>query len=235
MQPTSSEPSFASEPTVVAESRGEWAAVWVGFPALGAAAGLALTPISNWMVSLPWAFMQGPFRLVNHLAGPTFTIAAVVVGAVAGLVLAAIGAAERLTVTVSGRGVTLRRDGTDRHVDRAAVAGAFRDGKDLVLHGPSAEEVAREKADLSTAELAAAFRAHGYRWHDADPFAADFRLWVRDAPGLPDGADAVLAARRRAIEKNEQEEAAELRTELARLGVVVRDEKKRQYWRRVSG
>jgi hypothetical protein len=35
--------------------------------------------------------------------------------------------------------------------------------------------------------------------------------------------------------KGHDEDIAELRTELAKLGIVVRDEKKRQYWRRIRG
>jgi cysteinyl-tRNA synthetase len=49
---------------------------------------------------------------------------------------------------------------------------------------------------------------------------------VPGVDGLPPGADALLTAR----EKN-SDDADELRAELARLGVVVRDEKGKQYWR----
>ncbi|PSK63604.1 hypothetical protein B0E53_04446 [Micromonospora sp. MH33] len=45
----------------------------------------------------------------------------------------------------------------------------------------------------------------------------------------------MLRARQRAVDAGRGGEAAELRGELARLGVVVRDEGKRQYWRLVAG
>ncbi|MET9022080.1 hypothetical protein ABZV93_19070 [Actinopolymorpha sp. NPDC004070] len=41
-----------------------------------------------------------------------------------------------------------------------------------------------------------------------------------------------LRARRRALAENDDTDAEQLRTELGRLGVVVRDEHKRQQWRR---
>jgi hypothetical protein len=63
----------------------------------------------------------------------------------------------------------------------------------------------------------------------------EYRRWVPDTPDLPIGADALLKARQRALDSDQGGDVAELRDELARLGVVVRDEAKRQYWRRHSG
>jgi hypothetical protein len=54
---------------------------------------------------------------------------------------------------------------------------------------------------------------------------------VPDLAGLPDGANALLAARAKALKKRDADESAVLLTELHRLGVVVRVEKGRQYWR----
>ncbi|WP_420708742.1 CysS/YqeB C-terminal domain-containing protein [Streptomyces sp. NRRL S-1813] len=50
---------------------------------------------------------------------------------------------------------------------------------------------------------------------------------------MPDAANAFLKARQGALEKKgpSDDDTRELRAELARLGVVVRDEKGRQYWR----
>jgi hypothetical protein len=54
---------------------------------------------------------------------------------------------------------------------------------------------------------------------------------VPDLPGLPAGADALLRARERAIERDRRDDARELRRELGLIGVVLRDDSKRQYWR----
>jgi hypothetical protein len=51
-------------------------------------------------------------------------------------------------------------------------------------------------------------------------------------PGLPEGANALLNARTRALAKKQKDDEAELRREVGTLGVVVRDEGTRQYWRR---
>jgi cysteinyl-tRNA synthetase len=66
----------------------------------------------------------------------------------------------------------------------------------------------------------------------AVPRARHFRRWVADMPELPVDADALLRAREKALDKGDDDDAAELRAQLAKLGVVVRDQKERQYWRR---
>ncbi|WP_442930243.1 CysS/YqeB C-terminal domain-containing protein [Micromonospora sp. LH3U1] len=45
------------------------------------------------------------------------------------------------------------------------------------------------------------------------------------------GADALLRARERAVRRDRRDDARELRRELGLIGVVLRDEDKRQYWR----
>jgi len=209
-----------------------WGAILVGFPLIGAAAGWGLLAITDWVSSLPWAPMQGAFELVQRFAGTPLTVGAIVVGAIAGIVLALMGVAVRLTVTVGDSEVRLQRDRTATSVERPRVAAVFVDGKELVLQTGAGEELAREKSDLSSAALAAAFRARGYPWRDeGDPHAASFRPWVDGADGLPAGANAVLKARGAALKEDQKEQVTELRTELGRIGVVVRDVKQRQYWR----
>jgi len=207
--------------------------MWGGFPVLGAGLGWLLKSGAGWVASLPWAPFQGLFELVDSAPEPYATIGAPVLGGLAGLCLAFLGAQESLTVVVADDRVTLQRgDGGVQEIDRGAVAGVFLDGKQLVLLGRATDELAREKSDLGAARLTEAFRAHGYPWlAEGDPYRDEYRRWVPDMPELPTGADALLKARDRALRKGENRDLAELRTELARLGVVVRDEEKRQYWR----
>jgi len=113
------------------------------------------------------------------------------------------------------------------------VAAVFLDGKDLVVLGPDTAELARERTDHGADRLRGAFEAHGYRWCDADPHRDAFQRWVDGMPGLEQHAQAVLRARRTALEAKDTDDGAELRAELARLGVVVREEGHRQYWRPV--
>lgn len=219
--------------TVVAAPGWDRLLMWGGFPVLGAGLGWLLKAGAGWVASLPWAPFQGPFELVASAPEPYATIGAPVLGGLAGLVLAFLGAQESLTVTVADDRVSLRRgDGEIREIDRSAVAGVFLDGKQIVLLGRSTDELAREKSDLDATRLTEAFRAHGYPWlAEGDPYRHEYRRWVPGLPELPTGADALLKARERALRKGENQDVVELRTELAQLGVVVRDEEKRQYWR----
>ncbi|MFY1668683.1 YqeB family protein [Plantactinospora sp. WMMB334] len=220
---------------VVAEPAGLVVLVWLLFPVLGAALLWLVRSSAGWVAALRWMPMRGPFRLIDAVDEPWATGGALLLGALGGLLVAAVAAAERLTVTVAGEGVTLVRDDVTRRIARDGITGAFRDGSRLVLLGPAAEELVRESSDLPADRLRAAFEAYGYRWYaDGDPFRAEYRRWTDGGPDLPPGANPLLRARQRALDRNDRADAVELRTELARLGVVVREEGRRQYWRRAG-
>ncbi|GAB4051951.1 YqeB family protein [Catellatospora paridis] len=219
--------------TVVAVPAGERALIAWGFPIAGMALGWLLKAAAGWIAGLSWAPLQGPFKLIAQIPEPWATVGALGLGLVAGLLLVLTAIGERLTVTVRDDAAVLARvDGPSHTVARAGVTSVFVDGKQLVLQGADGWEHARESSDLRPAELRAAFTAHGYPWRDeGDPHRDLFRLWVPDLPGLPDGANALLAARAKALSKREEAESAVLRQELRRLGVLVREEQRRQYWR----
>lgn len=222
--------------SVVAEPLFVRVVVWVGMPLLGAGAGWLVRWGADWADSLPWAPFDGLWRLVASLPEPEVTVGAVVVGALLGLGVSLVAAAERLTVTVTPGSVTLRRgNGSVREIHRAAIGAAFLDGKQLVLLGRTTEELAREQSDLEGKDLAGAFTAHGYPWHaGGDPHRDEYRRYVEGMPDLPPGADALLRARQRALDKGDGDDLAQFRGELARIGLAVRDEKKRQFWRRTA-
>jgi hypothetical protein len=214
------ERAVPSSRTVVATPAWLLALLWVGFPLLGAGAGLALLAAAEWVAGLPWAPFGGPLRLLAWFPRPQATVAVVAAGALGGLVLAHLSVNDSLAVTVSADEVVLRRGRSRQAIPGTAVRGVFLDGKRLVLLGPGGEELAREASDLEAGELAAAVREHGHAWLDGDPYARDYRRWVEGAPGLPAGADALLRARERALTSGDEEDACLLRSELARLGVV---------------
>ncbi|PZF91509.1 hypothetical protein C1I99_23480 [Micromonospora deserti] len=218
-------------PTVVSGGPAELALLWGGFPALGAGAGWLLAAGAGWLAGLPWAPARELFALVAGLPDARATVAGVAVGTLGGLVVAGLGTAERVVVTVDRERVRLRRGGTERAVERRAVRAVFLDGGALVLLDADDGELARERSDLSGARLRSAFRAHGWPWLGADPHRDAYRRWVPGLPGLPAGTDALLRARQRALDRDRGDEARELRGELARCGVVVRDDGRRQWWR----
>ncbi|MBC6457830.1 hypothetical protein [Actinomadura sp. HBU206391] len=218
--------------TVVAEPMEEQILVWVLFPVLGAGAGWLIKLMAGWLADLPFAPFQRGLEFLASSPEPEATLGSLVVGGLAGLAFAGVAAWERLTVTVTGDAVALRSRGTTQEVTRASVSAVFHDEKRLVLLGTVTEELVREGSDLKADRLRDAFLRHGYPWQEGgDPYAGDYRRWVEDLPGLPSGANALLKARGRALERSDTDDARQLRTELAGLGVVVRDEKKHQFWR----
>ncbi|WP_116948666.1 YqeB family protein [Jiangella endophytica] len=219
--------------TVVGRPGWEAVLARVGFPVLGVLVGLGVGPLADWAVDTSWIPGFGPIRFIAELPQPGGTIATVAAGLVLGVLLALTAEGEVLRVGVGSSAVTLTRDGKTRTIARGDVTAVFADGKELVLISRAGLELAREKSDLAPARLAAAFGEQGYPWRpDGDPHRDQYRRWVPDEPELPAGANAVLKARAVALEKGEQTDLAELREELGKLGVVVRDQDKRQYWRR---
>ncbi|GCD35377.1 hypothetical protein OEIGOIKO_03120 [Streptomyces chrestomyceticus JCM 4735] len=239
--PLSKEPSPAHEltahdRTTVGPTTGERAVLWAGFPVLGAVALWLVSRAAGWVASLPWAPMQGPFKLIASAPEPLLSIASVAVGALLGLAVAFFAEREYVTADIGPDRAALTVDGVTRTVPRAATAAVFRDGKNLVLLGHDTAELVRLCGDFDADRFAAAFERHGYPWHpDGDPYAADFRRWVAAQPDLTSAAHALFKARAHALKKGEKKDAEQLREELARLGVVVRDDKdKAQHWRLVQ-
>ncbi|MEU0883533.1 hypothetical protein ABZ345_33425 [Lentzea sp. NPDC005914] len=217
--------------TTVQEAAAVRYGIWVLCPVVGAAVVWGLKLAAGWITTLKWFPFQGVFRLITDIPEPWVTVAALAIGAVAGVVLALMWAAEMMSVEVSHDRVTLTKDDKTFDFGRNEVESVFAEGKQLVLLSPSGAELVRETSDLSKTRLADAFTDQGYRWRDADPFADDFRMWVEHAPELPADVNALFTARRKAIAKYENEEAAELAREIRKRGVYVKDEKRRQYYR----
>ncbi|MFI9045987.1 hypothetical protein [Streptomyces sp. NPDC053427] len=215
--------------TVLGRSTWGTVCVYVAFVLAGAGVGWLVGILADWLVTLPWAPWQGPARLLASIPGPVLPVA----GSVAGLLVGLVAQHEELVIRLTDERVVLRRKGRDREFPHEAIATACRDGKYLVLLGHNGGELTREECDLEAGRVAGAFSEHGYAWADADPYEGEFRRWVPDTPELPAAASALLKARQRVLEKKgpSDDDVRGLRDELARLGVVVRDEKRRQYWR----
>ncbi|MEU9117202.1 hypothetical protein AB0D04_36980 [Streptomyces sp. NPDC048483] len=203
--------------------------VYAALVPAGAGVGRLVGLLADWLVTLPWAPLQGPARLLASVPGPWLPA----VGSVVGLVVGFIAQHEELVIRLSDERVVLTRKGRDQGFPLDAIATVCRDGERLILLGHDGGELAREECDLNAGRLADAFTEHGYAWADADPHHDEFRRWVPGTPELPEAVNAFLNARQKTLEKKgpSDDDVRELREELARLGVVVRDEKRRQYWR----
>lgn len=239
-------PDAARSPrVVVGPTTLDRALLWGGSPVLGALLAYGLLRLAGWMTGLPWAPFQGPARLVDELLGERGLLGVViclVVGTGAGLAFAAYALRDIAVVTVDAERASVALRGARTELARARATAVYVDRKELVVlglrtpadDGPGdalAVELVHVRTELATGRLAAAFRSCGWPWRDDDPWAGDFRRWVPGDPALPPSADAVLRARAAMLEADKSTEAADLRRELARLDVVVRDVGKAQHWR----
>lgn len=207
----------------------------MGFPLLGGLGGWLVKLLAGWIKDLGWVPLPGRFRIAVELATaePYATVGSVVVGVAVGGIVALIAIGEDLRVSIDNDGIHLRRGDDEQHIDRAEVSAVFLEDGALVILGSRSEELARETCDHGK-KLADALTDHGFPWVPSDPHAEDYRRWVPDLPGLPDGADALLRAREQALKEDDVDDARQLRDELADLGVVVRDDGTRQFWRRIG-
>lgn len=220
-----------SAATTVAEHALVRRGSWLICPLLGALLVWLLRLVAAWVAGLEWAPFQGVFELAAAVPDPWGTVGAIGIGAIIGLGFAGLMAQERLTVTVAPEHVTLLVGSSRRQIERAEIGSVFVDHKHLMLLAESGAEQARQPSDLDKRSLRRAFVEHGYPWRDKDPFAGHFSLWVEDTPDLPLRVNVLMAARERALRKRDGKEAALLRTEIVKQGIVLRDENKRQYWR----
>lgn len=205
--------------------------VWAVPPLLGAVVGWFLPAIADWETGLAWVPFQGPLELIATIQGPWIVIVTAVLGLLAGMVLSHIAIKESLAVRLSDREITLRIHEAERTFAREEVSAVFLDGKQLVLLGTEGQELYREKPEAKRDAVAEAFKRHGYSWRDRDPFADDYVRWVADSPELTPAMNALFLAREKAMENEDKEDAADLRLELSKLGITVRDDGKKQYWR----
>jgi hypothetical protein len=164
---------------------------------------------------------------------PHASIGALVIGGLAGLVLATLAALDRLTVTVADDQVTFTRGGVTRAVKRPLVGAVFLDGRRLVLLGRAAEELAREASDLEADRLRDAFVVHGFPWRaGGDPYMDQYRRWVDDLPRPARQRQRAAQGARPGAGQGRRRRGGPAARRPGQAGRRVRDENKRQYWRR---
>ena len=226
--------------TTIGHSASDKLFLYGGLPLLGLVLGYFLPRIADWAAEQKWVPFQGPLELIAKGDAWWVLVICLVVGAGAGLLLAAMALEDTLKVTITNTDVEFLKNQKTARVPRSQIARVFLDGREIVLQDSRSAELARERHDELKSEakkIPAAFRAHGYPWSDAgDPHADEFRRWVEDDPELSASANAVLRARSKSFDQGDKGKAdlRELRAELAKLSIVVRDKDKKQYWRAVQ-
>ncbi|WP_152394478.1 YqeB family protein [Paenibacillus guangzhouensis] len=221
--------------TVVGYSTSTKVMLYGGFGLIGLAVGYFLPRIAEWALKLPWSPFEGPLKLLHSWQGVWLDAGLTLLGFIAGLVIAYLAIQESLVIACSDQEVTLRIDERECTIARGDVGRVFVDRGHLVILGSSGHELAREKSDSKEEQIGRAFTEHGYPYTPGgDPYEAEYRRWVPDTPDLDAAANAILKAREMALKEEEKIDVRDLRQELGKMGIIVRDVEKRQYWRFVK-
>lgn len=230
--------------TIVLQRQG-WLNVvfFAGFPILGAGLGCLLSFVPGWLTRLPdWVdnlpMIPGheQFAMLDGLSGPWLTGILIAVGALAGIVLAAMTLTvptweiSRDSLTITHNNQTLL-DVPLHHIHSLHPEG--QSGEIIVL-GTNTGILARAEVEPNIAELKEAAVRFGLTWHDSDPFESNYVRWLDGDPELSDRVNAILRTRLQAVEKGDEEDGAQLSEALEAEGIVVRNRGGRQQWRRTE-
>lgn len=223
-----------NQETIVGLSKIEKTLYWIIPPVLGAVLGWFLPVIADWVLTIPIVPFKGPLEFITSLNSFWVSIIAAVIGSVAGLFFSQYILTEILQVFISDQNVKLLFKEKEEVIEKKDISAVYLENKDLVVLGHDDTELYRERIESKKMFVESAFKHHGYKWADEDPFKNKYQRWVADHPDFPSHINTLLLARERAILDNKHEEAKILRKDLAKLGVVIQDEDKRQYVRMVS-
>lgn len=138
---------------------------------------------------------------------------------------------ESLEMSIYDDKVILKLRNEETILNKKDILLVFLDKKQLVLLGNDEKEIFRYKQELKENTVRTAFLQHHYSWSDKEPFKEDFQKWVEDSPDVSPAANALLKARKIAIENGEDEEVFQLAKELWKLRVSVKENDNRQYYR----
>lgn len=206
--------------------------MWLGFPLIGLVLGWFLPSIAKWSSSLAWIpFFEGPLKLIASYDGVWVGIITMILGLIAGVAFTFLAFHESLEISLYDDKVVLKLRDDETILNKNDIALVFMDKKQIVLIGHDKKELFRFKQELTKHTVGAAFIKHHYPWSDTDPFHKDFKTWVVDSPDLSPAANALLKARKIALEAGNDEEAFQLVQELWKLRVSVKENDKRQYYR----
>ncbi|MDJ0392689.1 hypothetical protein QMK17_05030 [Rhodococcus sp. G-MC3] len=200
-------------------------------PVVGGLLGFFLPRVAGWATTLAWVPFQGPLELVSSWSDWWVRYVFTVGGVMLGAAFVAFVLYNSVKIVVAEVGIRLTENGETREISRSAAATVFLDGKELVVLDGSSRQIVRTPVEERSAAVQQAFVSHGYSFVKEDPYSELYRRWVPDTPSLPDEINAVMRARAKFLEKKATADARELRRELDRNGIVVRDSKSRQYWR----
>jgi len=221
--------------TVIGLSKADKAILIIIPPILGAFLGWFLPIIAGWLIKVPFIPFLSLLEWIATLEGFWISMIGMGIGIIAGIIFTFFAFHETLKVTISDSEVKLEVKDKAETIQKEDVVAVFMEEKQLILFGVDGIELYRGQPEAKKESVADGFRYHDYPWVEEDPYENKYQRWVANHPDMPSHINTLLEAREHALQKDEEEEAQILRDDLAKLGVVIRDEDKHQYIRTVKG
>ncbi|MBB4823336.1 hypothetical protein HNO89_000556 [Sporosarcina luteola] len=229
------------EKTIIAVSRFEKWAWLIAFSIFGVALGYFFSRILSWLMTKDRIPFQERLTFINkfvelfqlHL-GEWSNVLFSIVGLVGGLYGAKLLLRESPAISITNDNIKIANDVITIELLQDEIRDIYYDHDELVIVGCSGHELLRKSYDSKPETLKVAFKQHGYPFRTDDLYSHLFTLWQPASQHLPDHVHALLKAREIAKKNDEGEEANVMRSELAKLGVVVKDEGTKQFWRHVT-
>lgn len=221
--------------TVLGLTKSDKAILIILPPIIGALIGWFIPTVSGWATKLPFIPFGQVLEWISLQEGILVSVIGLIGGIIVGFIFTQYAFSEALMISITDDEVTLEIHEKVTTLDKSQLSAVFLDKKDLVFLGLKGEEIFRGEHETKPALIAEGFLDHGFPWEEVDPYANDYARWVPEYPSLTTHENVLLSARERELKDNNKEEVISLRTDLAKLGIVIHDENKKQYIRIIKG
>lgn len=201
---------------------------------IGSVAGFFIKILAKWAAKIPIIPFTYIWEWVAEWDSSYAPTMGIIIGIVAGIVFSINAFNEALLITVRDDAITFRSKDEKKTLSSSDIGPVYMDHKTIVILDRIGRELYRGKPEVSQYKVVDAFRHHGYPWEEQDPYYHQYIRWEPGHPDLPSQVNVMLADRKKKLKEKKEEEARSLRKVLAAEGVVIRDEKKKQYVRRVD-
>ncbi|MFD2211934.1 hypothetical protein ACFSMW_19695 [Virgibacillus halophilus] len=201
----------------------------------GGLIGWFIPVIAGWILKLPIVPWGKLVELIASFNSVWVSIVAALIGIAGGIWLAFVIFAESLEVTISFHSVRLKLGDRIETIAKKDISAIFMEKKQIVFLGTKSNELYRGILETKVDKAHEAFHRYQYPWCEKDPFEGQYQRWVLGHPDFPENVNTLLHARERALKEDEEKDAKHLREDLAKLGAIIKDEKKAQYVRMAHG
>lgn len=202
---------------------------------LGGLLGWFLPVIANWLLKLPVVPWGGIIEFIASLNSLWISIVAALIGIIVGIIWTLIIYNESLEIKINYENLQLKIDDKVDIIDKKHISAIYIDYNQLVILGESSNQLYREILDAKKETAQEAFNHFEYPWCEKDPYEDQYQRWVLGHPDFPEKINALLYARELTLRESKKKEAKYLQMDLAKLGVVIRDENNAQYVRLAKG